>query len=153
MRIFWADFWKTCNQISISMKICPVGVELFYADRQTNRRKEVANLQSFFAIFAFVPKSIHFFFRIEHVGLYIVEIRFSKSYLLHVSLKLSFAITNINNNSITPIGYHDKTLHRFVVLFCLHCNDTIYESQFYLKIVSTLFVPALSTHYDRLQVL
>jgi hypothetical protein len=139
------------------MKIRPLGVELFHADCQTDRRAEgqadVANLTVAFRNFAVVPLPPPLPPRMEHVRDYIVEIHLLKSYRLQVNLKLSFSITNINSNSNTPTGYRDKALRRFVVLFGFHCNHTMYESHFYLKGDSTRFVPALSIHYDLLQVL
>jgi hypothetical protein len=120
-------------------------------DGRKDRQTDTVNLTVAFRNFTIVPKNI--FSRMEHVGDYIVEIHFLKSYWLQVNLKLSFSITDINNNPITSTGYRDKTLHRFVVLFCFHFKDTIYESQFYFKRASTPFAPALSLHYELLQVL
>jgi hypothetical protein len=70
------------NQISIFMKTRPLGVELLHAEHQTNRRAEeqthMANLTVAFRNFAIMPNPPPP--RMEHVGNYIVEIHFLKSY-------------------------------------------------------------------------
>jgi len=51
------DFLKN-NQISVFMKILPVGAELFHADGRTDRRTDMTKLIVAFRNFANAPKAV-----------------------------------------------------------------------------------------------